>query len=392
LNLKKFSRPFLGAAALFSLAGVIGIPTVLWLPHWMVNQSGHWSHEKLTRQEYAMEVNEYRKTIAQILAGAGGLYALYLVFKRTHAAIETLETTKATLETAKESQITERFTKAIEQLGACDKDGRRLLEVRFGGIYALERIARDSPRDHGPIMEILMAYVRQNSPWDEARSALKTLGRDIQAILTVASRRIAENDRGTILDLANADLTLANLNRAFLAGADFRSSRLKDATFNRANLEGAKFDRAHLEYASFVEASANGACFDEAHLEGARFERADLEGSSFIGAHLKGATFTGARLDGAAFNEAYLECADFAATRSSNAIFSGAVLAFAKFHMAQLDGAKFVEAHIEGAILLGTSGLTIEQIASAYTDSSTKLPEGFRPSEGGSGSRVSEVS
>ncbi len=38
------------------------------------------------------------------------------------------------------------------------------LEVRLGGIYALERIARDSPKDHWTIMEVLTAYVRENSP------------------------------------------------------------------------------------------------------------------------------------------------------------------------------------------------------------------------------------
>jgi hypothetical protein len=39
-------------------------------------------------------------------------------------------------------QITERFTRAIDQLGEAE------LDVRLGGIYALERIARDSKDDH----------------------------------------------------------------------------------------------------------------------------------------------------------------------------------------------------------------------------------------------------
>ncbi|MGH3218423.1 MAG: hypothetical protein ACRDPY_06785 [Streptosporangiaceae bacterium] len=40
--------------------------------------------------------------------------------------------------------MTDRYTKAIEQLGH-DK-----LDVRIGGIYALERIARDSAKGHPP--------------------------------------------------------------------------------------------------------------------------------------------------------------------------------------------------------------------------------------------------
>ena len=58
------------------------------------------------------------------------------------------------LRVANESQVTDRFTKAIDQLGSerSDKDGKPVpnLEVWLGGIYAFERIARDSPRDdHG---------------------------------------------------------------------------------------------------------------------------------------------------------------------------------------------------------------------------------------------------
>lgn len=57
------------------------------------------------------------------------------------------------LTTAREGQITERFTRAVDQLGN-DK-----LEIRLGGIHALERIADESNRDYWPIMEILTAYI-----------------------------------------------------------------------------------------------------------------------------------------------------------------------------------------------------------------------------------------
>ena len=62
-----------------------------------------------------------------------------------------------------QGHITDRFTKAIEQLGKLDGE-RPNIEVRLGAIYALERIAIDSPRDQWTIMEILTAYVRQNAP------------------------------------------------------------------------------------------------------------------------------------------------------------------------------------------------------------------------------------
>jgi len=37
-----------------------------------------------------------------------------------------------------QGQVTERFSKAIEQLGAAHEKGKRRWEIRVGGIYALE--------------------------------------------------------------------------------------------------------------------------------------------------------------------------------------------------------------------------------------------------------------
>src|ERR1051326_4057166 len=53
---------------------------------------------------------------------------------------------RRTHELTEQGQITDRYTKAVEQLGS-DK-----LDVRIGGIYALERITRDSPNDHPTAM------------------------------------------------------------------------------------------------------------------------------------------------------------------------------------------------------------------------------------------------
>jgi hypothetical protein len=75
-----------------------------------------------------------------------------------------LRATLAKLDIDHEAQITNRFTQAIGQLGADNKEGAPILEVRLRGIYALERIAADSPRDHWSIVEILTAYVRKNAP------------------------------------------------------------------------------------------------------------------------------------------------------------------------------------------------------------------------------------
>ena len=68
-------------------------------------------------------------------------------------AVVALVFTARTFHMSREGQVTDRYTKAIEQLGS-----KELLDVRIGGIYALERIARDSPRDHPAVMDVLTAF------------------------------------------------------------------------------------------------------------------------------------------------------------------------------------------------------------------------------------------
>ena len=70
-----------------------------------------------------------------------------------------LENAQEELRLTRQGQITERFTRAIDQLGS------EKLEIRIGGIYALEWIDKESPERayHGTVMEVLTAYVRENS-------------------------------------------------------------------------------------------------------------------------------------------------------------------------------------------------------------------------------------
>jgi len=98
------------------------------------------------------------------------------------------------LRVAQEGQITNRFTQAIGQLGAIEDDKPNLV-VRLGGIYALERIARDSERDFPAIVRVLDAYLedmRSDSPTDLVRI-------DALAVKAVLGRLTGEGDVGQFL-------------------------------------------------------------------------------------------------------------------------------------------------------------------------------------------------
>src|SRR5215467_13025235 len=223
--------------------------------------------------------NDVRTTLLHGVAGLVLLAGALLIWRQSQMS--------------RQGQMTERFTRAIDQI-----DYTKAVEVRLGGIYALERIARDSPEtDHWPIMEVLTAYVREHAQWteakpgseessDEARPAV-----DIQAVLTVLSRRSQWYQNGELqcLDLRQTDLRRANLPAAHLEGASFGGAHLERAYLGGAHLEGANLFAAHLEGAYLPSAHLERASLGEAHLERADLGGAYLEGADLRGAHLEGA-------------------------------------------------------------------------------------------------------
>jgi Type II secretion system (T2SS), protein M/Pentapeptide repeats (8 copies) len=268
--------------------------------------------------------NDARTTLLQAVGGLVLLIGLYFTAK--------------TWRTAQEGQVTDRFTRAINQLGEV---GPEKLAVRLGGIYALERISRESKMDYWPIMELLAAYIREHAPWppsvlelaEEAGQKPKPAA-DIAAILAVFGRRPTAIGRGLneSIDLGEVDLR----------GADLVAAHLERVNFSGAHLEGAALHIASLHLANFWDA----------HLEGASLEGANMSWAMLLEAHLKGAVLRGARLDSATLVSAHMEKADLRHANLKNALLPEA----------HLDGAILAYAHLEGAV-----GLTVEQLSTVRT-------------------------
>lgn len=155
-------------------------------------------------------------------------------------AVFGLAGTCTNLQLAQQGQITDRFTKAIEQLGsvrdAADGKKEANLELRLGGIYALERIASDSPRDRRVVVEVLVTYVRENALWRGEQAAPAEapppprLRADIQTALSALRRQSTKEALDLSgADLSGADLTGVNLTGTNLIGADLRGADLSGA-------------------------------------------------------------------------------------------------------------------------------------------------------------------
>jgi uncharacterized protein YjbI with pentapeptide repeats len=286
------------------------------------------------------------------------------------------------LDLSRQGQINDRFTKAIEQLGASNQAGEKKLEVRLGGIYALEQIAKESQDYHGPIVEVLTAYVRAHAPWKEAEQcsqeeissnepqptqntqAPPKLAADIQAILTVLGRRTRTSRQGDSdrPDLRDTDLRGADFRNAHLEGADLWGAHLEGALLGGAHLEGAYLLHAHLERADLRDAHLEGAHLSGAHLERADLWGAHLEEADLWGAHLERADLQVAHLEGANLWDAHLEGADLGGAHLERANLRNAHLERADLSVAYLERALLHDAHLEGA-----QGLTIAQLATVLT-------------------------
>ncbi|MFN5241350.1 MAG: pentapeptide repeat-containing protein, partial [Aphanizomenon sp.] len=200
--------------------------------------------------------------------------------KNAEAANRNAEAANRNAEAANQKQITERFSKAIEQLGS-DKP-----EVILGGIYTLERIARDSEPDQWTIMEVLTAFVRQNAPIIEENESqspedqekLLTLRISIRACLTVIGERKYPDLENKYIDLTRVNISGFNLVQFKLKGFNFTVADLFGATLTEADLTGANLTEADLTGADLTEADLTGADLTEATLTEADLTGANLSG------------------------------------------------------------------------------------------------------------------
>ena len=262
---------------------------------------------------------------------------------------------------SREGQVTDRYTKAIEQLGS-DK-----LDVRIGAIYALERIARDSPKDHPTVMEVLTAFIREHSreqwprPEDSQPLPERSTRPDVQAAVTVAGRRNAKRD------ILPVNLARANLTGAHLSDADLTGAQLAHADLIRADLSG-----AHLARTDLTSADLGGARLLDAELARAHLNAANLTSAQLGGADLTGAYLTSAHLNGADLGGADLTAADLAGADLTRADLSRAKLGAAHLNRAYLSGARLTGADLSGA-RLGGADLTGARLGAAdLTDTSLR--------------------
>jgi hypothetical protein len=165
--------------ALGALALLVILACVFFIPLWLLQWELGGQTRTLAAADRATAINDIRTTLLQGIGGVLLVLGAFFTYRQ-------LQTSRDQLAVAEQGQVTERFTRAIDQLSK-----ERTIDQRIGGIYALDRIMRDSPKDHSAVVEVLAAFVRERAamPPSAVTDSPDAAPEDVEAALTVLGHR-----------------------------------------------------------------------------------------------------------------------------------------------------------------------------------------------------------
>jgi hypothetical protein len=270
--------PIVAALILTAIVGLFGL--VVLLPPAIVGLD--LAGRVLDGTDYVSAVVSARTSVLQALGGLAVIVGAYAAWRRLVLNAEEVRVLH-------DGQLTDRFLRAVDQLG------NNNIDVRVGGIFALARVARNSPEDANAVIATLSAFIRGHSPWPPESSSrfpddiptdtiwsLAAREPDVQIALTTLGK-VSHALDGEWIRLQNTDLRAARLSEYNLDYALLVDSRLRGSRAWRVSLVGADLRRCD---------------FRDAELR-----HADLRYASLFGADLRGAELEGAKLDGAEADE-----------------------------------------------------------------------------------------
>lgn len=376
-TLTRTIKPLAISVALAAVC-VAGVDTVFYFWQVPIEQVRHIQSrssvdEKLTPKEEVEFINDFRRSLVGSIGTVATIVGGVVLFLNFKIARERLDIDIRKIDTDKrlnESRlISERFSKAIEQLGSENS------HIRLGGIYSLKKIATDSSNDREAVLEVLSAFIRTESPVDlfSKNEQLSKVSLDVRAALDVIAAR--DEDHHLSLNLSQTNLNSVHVLGPYLYGANLHKTDLSFATLimprlGSSDLTYANLSHCELMHADLYKADLSHATlrftrltqelarvnFSHSVLEGISLENCNLRSSDFIKVNLTEIPLIGANLTNASLVEANLQGVD---------------LKNVNLNKACIDKANLVDADLSQA-----KNITGEQLSKAIL-CRTKLPTGI---------------
>ena len=213
---------------------------------------------------------------------AGGL-ALVLAGWRSWVADRQSRTAQSTL-------LNERYQRAAEMLGS------DVMAVRLGGIYALQSLVEEHPKEYYvECMRLMCAFVRhptQDKHFESGSQLVEDIPigyrptrEDVQAVMHMMRDR---DDKRIVLE--KKQKFKPDLEGAYLYDMD-----LVGLNLSRANLKSARLSGAYLEGANLSNATLTSADLSHAGLESAKLHNAGLLSTNVTETHFYRIGETGTR-------------------------------------------------------------------------------------------------
>lgn len=316
------------AAGLLAVAGLgmLGVLFVV-LPGVVVDHD--LAGASVAAQDRLKAVNDVRTTLLQVVGGLIVLFGAYATWRQLRVSQDGLRATR-------EGYVTDRFSRAVDQLGSDN------LDVRIGGLHALWRIAEQSTRDREAIISIQAAYLRTHLPWPPAGPESPAPDVPINDIapleIRTADAQVALTALGVLCQ--RREQSWVNLSVTDLRRADCDGLWFPEVNFDRACMEAASLYRVNLTQASLVSVNLRHADLTTGVLRRVRCVLADLRAAKLVETDLCDADFT----------EADLREANLRKATAHRAVFHRADLRMADLRGTDLSTADLVEARLTGAL------------------------------------------
>jgi uncharacterized protein YjbI with pentapeptide repeats len=405
--LSRFGFFLLGfVLVVFSLIAVWKIPIAL--NKTLETKNGRDELSDFEREEKRLKlIDDSRKTVATIIGGLFVLFGAIFTYNNYNLAYE--------------GQITDRFSKSVTLLE--NKD----LSIRLGGLYALERIAKDSPKDHSAIMEILCDFIREKSKeqresyWKEQDAKQN----EIASNTNFNTGNINSNIGNVNSNISNSNLSKSNINSITNTNLKVKKktkivvlsyvSEYNKELFKKLNvynedeglsniapsneiitaitiiknrvIENDKEDFIfNLEVANLSGINLNGIVLKNANLSGVNFKNAKLYNANLADTQLNNANFehsfsyninfTHSKIFYVSFFDAFLDESDFSSAEFKNVDFTEASLDDSIFSNSSLHEVNFEKATLYGAKLKNHTSLS-DNIKQAKINETTEFPEKY---------------
>jgi hypothetical protein len=359
-----------------SLTAVIGVALLFWRS-WAADRAA-----RAAQRQAAIGLEQIGLVAKQIEIARRQSEA---AVSQSEASSKQSETAVRQAELTSDRLIAEVLSKSIEQLG--DPENTIL---RTGAVHVLGRLAEDSPRDHFLIVEILSSHVRERAKRKDRKYAfsdrlLKLPRESLQDLSTWLwpehlAWHVDPDERRQFQELRDELHELRErvpeaVFAVLMAMVEWEQSTPEwKKTRPRAISEDVQAAITVLGRRSrSLEPDVWPLSFDFTDLRGASMTTLDCRHFGFSHSLLRMASFFRANM-----SHCNAIGTDFSGAFADEAIFDDSIFRFCSFRGATLKDATLKNVRFQGVNLLGTIGLTQEQVELAYADELTKLPPNLR--------------